>query len=259
MKNQKGPVIGVIPARWGSTRFPGKSLAPICGKPLIQWVIERASQAKTLDRVLVATDDQRIAQTARQCGAEAVLTRADHLSGTDRIAEAVAGCAAQLIVNIQGDEPAIDPRLIDDLVAVMRSEKKWDMATAAAPLNSAAEAASPSVCKVVFGQNGQALYFSRFPIPFVRDKTGTPNKVLHWRHIGIYLYRKKFLAEFVAQPSCLLETAEALEQLRALYIGARIKVMQTDYCGKGVDTPADIAAAAAELKKIAFSVERIGK
>jgi len=253
MKNHL-KTIGVIPARWGSTRFPGKSLALICGKPLIQWVIERALQAKTLDRVLVATDDRRIAEAARKSGAEAVMTRSDHQSGTDRIAEAANGCPAEIVVNIQGDEPAIDPLLIDELVTIMRVEEKWDMATAASPLNSAAEAEGKSICKVVFNSEGQALYFSRFPIPFVRDRTFSTNKTLFWRHIGIYLYRVDFLKKFVAQPPCLLEKAEALEQLRALHIGARIYVLKTKHCGGGVDTPEDIAAAEAALKKTAFSV-----
>lgn len=248
MKQKQFKAIGIIPARWGSIRFPGKSLALICGKPLIQWVIERASQAKMLEKVVVATDDQRIAAAARKSGTEAIMTRADHLSGTDRVAEAAGKYPAEIIVNIQGDEPAIDPKLIDKLVGVMLAEKKWDMATAAAPISSASEAGKPSLCKVVFNSEGQALYFSRWPIPFIRDKTFAADKPVFWRHIGIYLYRKKFLARFVAQAPCTIESAEALEQLRALYIGARIFVAQTDRCDIGVDTPADIAAAEKALK-----------
>lgn len=257
MRKQKLRVLGVIPARWDSTRFPGKSLTPICGRPLIQWVIEKASAAPALDKVIVATDDRRIAAAASACGVEAIMTRADHQSGTDRVAEAASGYTAEVIVNIQGDEPTIDPVLINKLVKIMIAERKWDMATAASPINSPAEAESASVNKVVFNAEGQALYFSRLPIPFVRDKTRASIKNLFWRHIGIYLYRKKFLARFVAEPSCALELAESLEQLRALYIGARIKVVQTNDCGIGVDTPADVAAAEAALK--ARQLERGGR
>jgi len=242
-------VLGVIPARWASTRFPGKSLAPLCGRPLIQWVIERALQAKTLDKLVVATDDVRIASAAEKCGVEAVMTRADHPSGTDRIAEAARNFSAKIIVNIQGDEPTIDPKLINRLVKVMLAEKKWDMATAAAPLGSIQEAGKPSICKVVFGADGQALYFSRSPIPFIRDSTFSTKKTVFWRHIGLYLYRSEFLARFVAEPPCLLERAECLEQLRALHIGARIKIVETGECGIGVDLPGDIAAAEAALRK----------
>lgn len=250
MKQQKLKVLGVIPARWGSTRFPGKSLTLICGKPLIQWVIERVSKAPALDKLVVATDDRRIADVAAACGVEVAITRADHPSGTDRAAEAAGRYAAEIIVNIQGDEPTIDPELINKLVGIMIAEKKWDMATAAAPINSPSEAGNPSLCKVVFNAEGQALYFSRWPIPFIRDKNRAPVKNLFWRHIGIYLYRKKFLARFVAEPPCSLELAESLEQLRALHLGARIKVIQTNNYGIGVDTPADIAAAEAALKVV---------
>jgi len=249
MKKQKIKVLGIIPARWGSTRFPGKSLTPLCGRPLIQWVIERARKAKALDKLVVATDDRRIADVAENCGVEAVMTSADHPSGTDRAAEAAGKYAADIIVNIQGDEPTIDPELINKLVNIMLAEKKWDMATAAAPINSFKEAEQPSICKVVFDADGQALYFSRCPIPFIREKTFSTQKKVFWRHIGLYLYRNKFLARFVAEPPCLLESAECLEQLRALYIGARIKVVQTSECGIGVDTPADIAAAEAALTR----------
>lgn len=240
--------IGIIPARWESTRFPGKSLALIRGKPLIQWVIEKTQTARRLEKVIVATDDRRIAAAAEKSGVEAVMTRPDHQSGTDRVAEAAAKYPAEVIANIQGDEPTIAPALIDELVGVMLAEKKWDMATAAAPINPLPAAVNPSLCKVVFNAEGQALYFSRFPIPFIRDKTGAPPEKLFWRHIGIYLYRKKFLARFVAEPPCKLELAESLEQLRALHIGGRIKIVRTRRGSVGVDTPADIAAAEAELK-----------
>ena len=243
-------ILGVIPSRWGSTRFPGKSLHPILGKPLIVWVVEAVKRARSLDAVIVATDDERIAEAVGGQGIRVAMTSPHHPSGTDRVAEAAGKYRAEIIVNIQGDEPAIDPNLIDRLAGAMLREKKWDMATAASPLKSAAEAAAPSICKVVFSAAGQALYFSRHPIPFIREKSFAPPGTVFWRHIGIYLYRRKFLARFVAEPPCLIEKAECLEQLRALHIGARIKVEQADHAGIGVDTPADIAAAEEALKLV---------
>ncbi|MBU4200876.1 MAG: 3-deoxy-manno-octulosonate cytidylyltransferase [Verrucomicrobia bacterium] len=240
-------VIGVIPARWASTRFPGKSLTPLCGKPLIQWVAERCRQARRLDDVLVATDDDRIRQVVSALGIRTVMTRGDHPSGTDRVAEAVRGLNADVVANIQGDEPLIDPALIDRLVDVMLAERRWDMATAAAPLD--ADVATSSVCKVVFDRDDQALYFSRCPIPFIREPGFRADQPAHWRHIGIYLYRAVFLEKLVAEPPCLLERAECLEQLRALYLGGRIKVIRTDHAGIGVDTPADVSQVEAMMKQ----------
>lgn len=245
-------VIGVIPARWGSTRFPGKSLVQLCEKPLIQWVVERTRQSKRLDEVLVATDDHRIRQAVDAIGCRVIMTRPDHPSGTDRVAEAVKifGCEVDGVVNIQGDEPLIDPVLIDQLVDVMVSESWWDMATAAAPLSSGPEAQSASVCKVVFSAEGQALYFSRCPIPFIREKGFKPDKPVYWRHIGIYYYRTHFLEKLVAEPPCLLEKAERLEQLRALHLGGRIKIIKTTHMGPGVDTPDDVQAVETVMKKL---------
>lgn len=231
--------IGVIPARWGSTRLPGKSLIPICGKPLIQWVLERTKMAGALDDVVVATDDRRIFDAVTGLGAKAVMTRADHPSGTDRVAEAVRGMAADVVVNIQGDEPLIDPALIDELVNVM-GRSDWDMATAVTPIEDAQELNSPSVVKVVWNERRQALYFSRSAIPFVRDRPGVCEHGLHWRHIGIYAYRKSFLDRLVREPPCALEQAEKLEQLRALHLGGRIAVIETGERGIGVDTPEDV-------------------
>jgi 3-deoxy-manno-octulosonate cytidylyltransferase (CMP-KDO synthetase) len=233
-------VAGVIPARWGSTRFPGKSLAPILGKPLIQRVAERAREAVSLDRLLVATDDTRIARAAEAAGVEAVMTRSDHPSGTDRMAEALAGTDAEIAVNIQGDEPMIDPALIDRLVETLVSDASWDMATAAAPIVNAAELNDPSVVKVVWDKRGCALYFSRAPIPFARDAgEAMPNEGCYWRHVGVYAYRRTFLDTFVAAEPSALERIEKLEQLRALHLGARIAVVQTRDEGIGVDTPED--------------------
>lgn len=242
-------VVGVIPARWGSTRFPGKSLTPLGGKPLIQWVFDRCRQARRLNRLLVATDDDRIRRVVEAFGGDVVMTRSDHPSGTDRVAEAIRQLPADVIVNVQGDEPMIDPVLVDRLVESMVSELGWDMATAAAPLTSADEAQRASVCKVVFNGMGQALYFSRWPIPFVRDPSFRPKGVLYWRHVGIYLYRRQFLERLVKEPPSMLEQAECLEQLRALHLGGRIKVLPVETAGMGVDVPEDVAVVEAALRR----------
>ena len=239
MKKQR--TIGVIPSRWASTRLPGKPLAMIAGKPMIQRVAERVVQAKSLDAVLVATDDQRIADAVASFsipGVEAVMTREDHPSGTDRIAEAIANTDCDVVINVQGDEPLMDPKLIDQLAEVMTSGD-WDMATAAAPIDNEADLKSPDVVKAVFAADGQALYFSRAPIPHVRD-AGTDASGAHWRHIGIYAYRRDYLLKLVAELPCALENLEKLEQLRALHIGCRMNVLQVADIGIGVDTPEDI-------------------
>jgi 3-deoxy-manno-octulosonate cytidylyltransferase (CMP-KDO synthetase) len=243
-------IIGVIPSRWGSTRFPGKSLYPILGKPLLQWVVERARQARALDRLLVATDDARIRAAAQKFGAEVVMTSPDHPSGTDRIAEAVRGLAADVVVNIQGDEPLIDPALINELGRTLINDQSWDMATAAAPIRTAYEMESSSVVKVVRAADGAALYFSRATIPFTRDAAGSAApEGLHWRHIGIYAYRRTFLDRLVQTPPCVLETTERLEQLRALWLGCRMKVLETNDVGLGVDVPEDVARAEQALRR----------
>ena len=244
-------IIGVIPARWGSTRFPGKSLFPILGKPLLQWVVERARQARSLDRLLVATDDERIRVAATGFGAEVVMTAAEHPSGTDRIAEAVRGLQADVVINIQGDEPLIDPALIDALGRTLADDASWDMATAATLIRNERDRTANSVVKVVRARNGQALYFSRATIPFVREKDSgdAATAALYWRHIGIYAYRRTFLERLVQEPPCVLEQAEKLEQLRALWIGCRMKVLETNDVGLGVDTPEDVARAEAALRQ----------
>jgi len=231
--------IGVIPARWASSRLPGKSLIPICGKPLIQWVVERVSRAGLLTSFMVATDDSRIRDVVENLGFRAVMTSPDHPTGTDRIEEAVRGEDADVVINIQGDEPLIDPGLIDCLAETMASRPELDMATAATPFRDAAHLASPSVVKVVWNEVGEALYFSRLPIPYVRDAADDIDG-LHWRHVGIYAYRREFLGRLVKMPPCALERAERLEQLRALHIGARMAVVETADEGIGVDTPEDV-------------------
>lgn len=233
-------IVGVIPARWASTRFPGKPLAEIAGRPLLHWVLERASRARSLSRVLVATDDGRIRDCAAACGAEVAMTSSEHLSGTDRVAEAVAGLDPDGVVNIQGDEPLIDPALIDSVAGVLAEEDGgWDMVTAAVPISEADDVADPNVVKVVCDAEGRALYFSRSAIPCNRDGVDLA-EIGYWRHIGIYGYRSDFLSRLVASPECRLERSERLEQLRALYIGCRMRVVESDHVGLGVDTPADI-------------------
>ena len=245
-------IIGVIPSRWGSTRFPGKSLALISGKPMIQWVVERAKQAKRLDAVIVATDDTRIADCVNALaipGVQVAMTCSDHPSGTDRIAEAVEGLDADAVINVQGDEPLIDPTLIDELAEVIASGE-WDMATAATPIEDEEQINDPSVVKALFNRHGQALYFSRATIPHIREPDGVPTSEIYWRHIGIYAYRRDYLLKLVQEPVCALEDLEKLEQLRALDMGCRMKVIKTQDFGIGVDTPEDIAKAEALLAGI---------
>ncbi len=226
----------MIPARWGSSRFPGKALHSIAGKPLIQHVWERCQKCAMLAEILVATDDARILEAVLAFGGKAVMTSPEHPSGTDRIAEATRAVPqATHIVNIQGDEPLIDPALIDQLVTLMVNDPALDMATAANPLDPADPAVhDPNVVKVVTALDGRALYFSRSPLPFFRNPAaGLP--VL--RHKGIYAYRRAFLERFVTWPPTPLEQAESLEQLRALENGASIKVILTNDNSPGVDTP----------------------
>ena len=241
--------IGVIPSRYGSTRFPGKSLAPICGKPLVRWVAEACLRAKTLDEVIVATDDERIAAAVEGTGARAVMTPSALPSGTDRVAAAANAAPDDVVVNIQGDEPLIDPALIDRVASVLRDDPALAMSTACAPIRSADELAAPTVVKVVLAANGDALYFSRLPIPFRRDGAPDLSSGLYRRHIGIYGYRGAFLREFVAAPPCPLEKCESLEQLRALHLGARIRVVETDELGIGVDRPEDVATVEALIRQ----------
>ena len=241
-------VIGVIPSRWGSTRFPGKSLHPLCGKPLVQWVVEAVKRARSLDEVMVATDDVRIAE-AVQGFVKVAMTRPDHPSGTDRVAEAAEPDDDDVVINIQGDEPLIDPALIDELVARMKADPGWSMATAACPIRSMRDLEARTVVKVVLARDGGALYFSRLPIPCRRDGEPDLGSGLYLRHLGIYAYRGAFLKRLVGEPPCALEKTESLEQLRALYLGGRIAVIRTEDQGVGVDTPGDVAAVEAILRE----------
>jgi 3-deoxy-manno-octulosonate cytidylyltransferase (CMP-KDO synthetase) len=229
--------VGIIPARWGSTRFPGKALHSVAAKPLLRHVWEGCRRAKKLDRLIIATDDFRIAEAAFDWGAEVAMTSPNHASGTDRIAEVTAKLKGFAhIINIQGDEPMVDPNLIDRLVGELQRDKKLEMITAAHPFEDARDAESPHQVKVVVNQNGDALYFSRAPIPFVREASAAPK---YFRHQGIYGYSRSLLLRFVRWKTSPLERTEALEQLRALENGVRIRVVMTGSGSPGVDTPED--------------------
>ncbi|MEM7393228.1 MAG: 3-deoxy-manno-octulosonate cytidylyltransferase [Verrucomicrobiota bacterium] len=248
--------VGVIPARWGSSRFPGKILTPICGKPLLEWVVMRAREARSLKELLVATDDMQIEAFAKSIDVPVVMTRDDHPSGTDRIAEAVAGSSSRVVVNIQGDEPLVDPRLIDQVASVLQDHDWWQMSTAAVPMTEE-EIDEPSAVKVVFAADQTALYFSRAPIPFMRDpdtQVSSRNPV-YWRHVGLYGYRRTFLEKLVKAPPSDLEEVEKLEQLRALHLGAKIKVITAHQTGPGVDTPEDVPRAEQALIKAGLAEE----
>jgi 3-deoxy-manno-octulosonate cytidylyltransferase (CMP-KDO synthetase) len=243
--------VGIIPARWGSTRFPGKALHPIAGKPLLRHVWERCRRAKKLDRLIVATDDFRIAEAAFEWGAEVAITSANHASGTDRIAEVAAKLKGFVhIINIQGDEPLMDPKLIDRLVRELQGDRKLQMITAAHPFEDPKQAESPHQVKVVVNLSGDALYFSRALIPASAPGNSglqTPGRKPRrfgrrpswFRHQGIYAYRRDLLLRFVRWKTSPLERTESLEQLRALENGVRIRVVMTSSGSPGVDTPED--------------------
>jgi 3-deoxy-manno-octulosonate cytidylyltransferase (CMP-KDO synthetase) len=243
-------IVAIIPARFGSTRLPGKPLSDIHGQPMVQRVYERVRRASCIDRVLVATDDERIARAVAGFGGEVVMTSRDHATGTDRLAEVAARLDANVIVNVQGDEPLIDPATIDAVVQPFADEPGLPMATVSVPLRSLADLLSPTVVKVVTDARGNALYFSRSPIPFVRDG-GPPDARsaaeraialgLARQHVGLYAYRREALLRFAALPRSPLEDAEGLEQLRALGAGMTIRVVPREGdAGRAVDTPADL-------------------
>lgn len=237
-----------IPARWGSTRFPGKPLHLIAGKPLVQHVWERCQECRQIDDVIIATDDERIAEAAASFGAKAVITDPAHPSGTDRIAEAAKSFPDhRVVINVQGDEPLISPALIDELARTMRDDPGVKMITAAAPIQDQAQITDPNVVKVIFDTQGDALYFSRSPLPYVRNPAAWPRS---YRHLGIYGFQRSFLFQFVAWPPSRLEQTESLEQLRALENGARIRVVLTDELSPGVDTPEQAAAIEKHLNSL---------
>jgi len=245
-------LIGIIPARYGSTRFPGKPLVMIAGKPLLQHVVERCQRATAIGGVIVATDDERIrAAAARFCQVE--MTSPDHPSGTDRIAEVARRCECDGVVNIQGDEPLMDAAVIDQ---VGRALAECEMATAATPLRDPAEYDNPNVVKVVVSASGRALYFSRRTIPCLRDAAGRsmPEQLAAFpflKHLGIYGYRRETLLRLVRFPVSPLEAAERLEQLRALEHDIPIAVVRVNYDSVGVDTPEDVARVEQMLRAVA--------
>ena len=244
-------IIGIIPARYASTRFPGKPLALIAGKPLLQHVVEQCQKAKALSEIIVATDDTRIWEVAQNfCRVE--MTRPDHPSGSDRIAEVTERCGGDAVVNIQGDEPLIDPNVID---AVANALAHDEMSTAATPIKNFSEYDNPNVVKVVVNAAGRALYFSRRTLPYLRDVADRPvaeqlAAFPFLKHLGIYGYRRETLLRLVKFPVSPLENAEKLEQLRALENGLGIAVVQVDYDSIGVDLPADVQRVEAILKKL---------
>src|SRR5437899_1546217 len=233
----------IIPARYASSRLPGKPLLRQTGKYLFQHVYERACQARQANRVVVATDDSRIAAAVRSFSGEVVMTRRDHPSGTDRIAEVAQNLDAEVIVNLQGDEPLIDPAALDLLPELLRRDPEAAVATLAVPIIAVDQYHDPNCVKVVCDARGRALYFSRSPVPFVRD--GQPDFArrppLFLQHLGLYAYRRDFLLLLAQLPPDPLEEAEKLEQLRVLAVGAKISVGVVQHAGRGVDTPADYA------------------
>jgi 3-deoxy-manno-octulosonate cytidylyltransferase (CMP-KDO synthetase) len=243
-------IVAIIPARFGSTRLPGKPLSDIHGKTLIERVHERVRGARSLDRVLVATDDERIAAAVRGFGGEALLTSPRHPTGTDRLAEAARTMEAEIVVNVQGDEPLLDPAGIDAAVRALLDDPSLPLSTLSLPLKDVEEMLAPSVVKVVTDARGDALYFSRSPIPFVRGaseeglRAAAEDAVfrgLARKHVGLYAYRREALLRFASLPPSPLEEAEGLEQLRALHHGLRIRVVEmTGEGGVAVDTPQDL-------------------
>ncbi len=238
--------IGIIPARYGSTRFEGKVLKDLCGKPVIQHVYERAKKAKTLDDLIIAADDDRIIKVVEGFGGKVVFTSKSHSTGTDRLTEVVNEIDVRIVVNIQGDEPLINPLVIDDLVRTMQDDSEIVMATVVKKSHSEEEFRSPDVVKAIVSDQNYALYFSRSPIPIFL-KPGPEN--YFYKHIGIYAYNKDFLFTFKKLPVSYLEANERLEQLRALENGYRIKAIETKFETVGVDTPQDLELAKEILEK----------
>jgi 3-deoxy-manno-octulosonate cytidylyltransferase (CMP-KDO synthetase) len=245
-------VVAIIPVRYGSIRFPGKPLAPIGGKPMIQHVYENTARASGLDRVIVATDDERIFAAAKNFGAEAMMTSSKHESGTDRLAEVAKKIRADWVVNVQGDLPFIRSETIRRTLKPLKQDRKIPMGTARTPIYDRDEWMNPNVVKVVTDRQGFALYFSRAPIPYARDDAdeAQPNNLLGYRHVGIYVYRREFLLKFARMRQTELERTEKLEQLRALANGYRISVADVDEPSVEVDTPADLEKAEAYLQTL---------
>jgi len=243
-------VVAVIPARYDSVRFPGKLLALLDGRPIVEHVARRTAAAKTVDKTIVATDDRRIADAVSDSiaafGAKVVMTSREHRTGTDRIGEAVEDIRCEVVVNVQGDEAAIEPWAIDEAVRPLLDDPGLEMSTLSADIVEEGDLMSPNVVKVVTDSRGYALYFSRSPIPFCRDDSAggkmgfDPSLGLCKKHIGLYVFRRDFLDKYIKLPMTPLERAESLEQLRVLENGYRIKVINTEYDLVGIDTPEDL-------------------
>ena len=248
-------ITAIIPARFASTRFEGKALADIVGKPMVQHVFERASRASLVSEVIVATDDERILAAVERFGGRAVMTGKGHETGTDRLAEVAAGLDGDLIVNVQGDEPLIEPAMIDEAIRPLLDQSSVPMGTLKSRITTLHDFLSPNVVKVVTDRDGFALYFSRSPLPNFRDKwhdlkdeAFVSGKLLCYKHVGLYAYRRDFLLRFAQLPPTCLEQAEKLEQLRVLENGYRIRVVETEHSSIGVDTPADLEKVLEKLR-----------
>jgi 3-deoxy-manno-octulosonate cytidylyltransferase (CMP-KDO synthetase) len=259
--NSQQIAVAVIPARYDSTRLPGKPLLEIAGKPLVLWVAERALAARTVSRVIVATDDQRILKAVQAAGFEALMTSADHASGSDRVAEVARDLDAEIVVNVQGDEPLIEPETIDRAVRALVSDDEAQMATTCEPIDNPDEVLSRAVVKVVINDEGRAISFSRNPIPFPNQavqKHGSIEAALRnepallfsfKKHTGLYVYRREFLLQFTGWPPSPSEQAESLEQLRALERGTKITVVAAAAPSIGVDTKEDLARVRAMVER----------
>jgi len=235
-----GKVVVVIPARYGATRLPGKPLVPLAGKPMIQRVFERAKLAKTPSQIIVATDDERILHAVQAFGGEARMTRPDHRTGTERVAEVAAHVEGDVFVNVQGDEPLLDPAAIDTAVNALLEEPPAAVATVATTIKTPADIMDPNVVKTVLDFDGNALYFSRAPIPWVRDNAGHI-VVRHWKHLGLYVFQRDALLDYPTLPQGDLERIEQLEQLRWMENGVKIRVAEVEHDAVSVDIPEDVA------------------
>ncbi|MDA1183694.1 MAG: 3-deoxy-manno-octulosonate cytidylyltransferase [Acidobacteria bacterium] len=234
-KDQPPHLVVVIPARYQSTRFPGKPLADIAGRPMIEHVYARAAEVPGVSAVIVATDDDRIAEAVARFGGVARMTRSTHRTGLERVAEVAADLTCDIVVNVQGDEPLLEPRMVTEVACAIEADERVRMSTLRRRIDDPADVSNPNVVKVVVDLQGDALYFSRATVPFVHG-TATPT----FRHIGLYAYRRAFACELAALPATPLEIAESLEQLRALEHGFSIRVVETQYDSIGVDTPEDL-------------------
>ena len=250
-------ITAVIPARYASVRFPGKALAEIDGRPMIRHVYERTARSRLVGRVIVATDDHRIADAVTSFGGEVIMTSISHETGTDRLAEVAVGLDSDIIVNVQGDEPLIDPAMIDLALQPFLENSDLQMGTVKTRIKCLHDFLSPNVVKVVTDNSDNALYFSRSPLPFFRDKwkdlkdeSFCCGKLLCYKHVGLYVYRREFLLKYAAMPATFLEKSEKLEQLRALENGFKIRVVETEFESIGVDTPDDLLKAQEQYRKL---------